>query len=141
MQGNIFSLMLQIDLGDSKALRELQSPLCFLGTLLYESGWRKRTETQDKTGHLWVPADCELSSSHKASQSGADIIHKPPLRKQKKKEFLGREQCGKRARGITWGKMKQESLLVSLLYQFLGISTSENKYMEIVRGIGGSPGT
>ena len=33
--------------------------------------------------------------------------------------------------GITWGKMKQESLLVSLLYQFLGVSTHENKYMEI----------
>ena len=32
---------------------------------------------------------------------------------------------------ITWGKMKQESLLASLLYQFLGISTPENKYMEI----------
>ena len=31
--------------------------------------------------------------------------------------------------------------LVSLLYQFLGISTPENKYMEIVRGIGGAPGT
>ena len=79
--------MLQIDLGDSKALRELQSPLYFVGTLLYESGWRKRTETQDKAGHLWVPADCELSSSHQASQSGAEVIHKPPLRKQKRKEF------------------------------------------------------
>ena len=43
--------------------------------------------------------------------------------------------------GITQGKMKQESLLVSLLYQFLGVSTPENKYMEIVRGIGGAPGT
>ena len=72
--------MLQIDLGDSKALRELQSPLFILGTLLYESGWRKRTETQDKAGHLWVPADCELRSSHQASESGADVIHKPPLK-------------------------------------------------------------
>ena len=80
MQGNMFSLMLQIDLGDSKALRELQSPLCFSETLLYESGWRKRTETQAKAGHLWVPADCELSFSHQASQSGADVIHKPPLK-------------------------------------------------------------
>ena len=133
--------MLQIDLGYSKALRELPSPLCVLGTLLYESGWRKKIETQDKAGHLWVPADCELSSSHKASQSGADVIHKPPLRKQKRKEFLGREQCGQRAVGITWGKMKQESLLVSLLSQFFGISTPENKYMEIARGIGGAPGT
>ena len=83
--------MLQIHLGDSKALRELQSPLYFVGTLLYESGWRKRTETQDKAGHLWVPADCELSSSHQASESGADVIHKPNLRKPKRKEFLGRE--------------------------------------------------
>ena len=73
--------MLQIHLGDSKALRELQSPLYFVGTLLYESGWRKRTETQDKAGHLWVSADCELSSSHQASQSGADVIHKPSLKK------------------------------------------------------------
>ena len=133
--------MLKIDLGDSKALSELQSLLCFLDTLLYESGWRKRTETQDKAGHLWAPADCELSSSLQASQSGAYVIHKPPLRKQKRKEFLGREQCGQRAVGITWGKMKQESLLVSLLYQFVGISTPENKYMKIVRGIGGAPGT
>ena len=43
--------------------------------------------------------------------------------------------------GITQGKMKQESLLASLLYQFLGISIPENKYTEIVRGIGGAPGT
>ena len=79
--------MLKIDLGDSKALRGLQSHLCFFRTLLYESGWRKRIETQDKAVHLWVPADCELSSSHQASQSGAEVIHKPPLRKQKRKEF------------------------------------------------------
>ena len=61
------------------ALRELQSPLYFIGTLLYESGWRKKTETQDKAVHLWVTADCELSFSHQASQLGADVIHKPPL--------------------------------------------------------------
>ena len=82
------SLMLQIELGDSKALRELQSPVCFfLGTLLYEPGWRITTEIQDKAGYLWVPADCELSSSYEASQSDAGVIHKPPLRKQKRKEF------------------------------------------------------
>ena len=103
--------------------------------MLYESGWRKRTETQDKAGHLWVPADCELSSSHQASESGADVIHKPPLRKQKRKGFLGSEQCGQRAMGITRGKIKPEALFVSLLYQLLYISSSENKYMEIVRGI------
>ena len=79
MPGCVPSLMLQIDLGDSKATRELQSPLYFVRTLLYESGWRKRTETQDKARHLWVPADCELSFSHQASQLGADVIHKPPL--------------------------------------------------------------
>ena len=82
---HVLSLMPQIDPGDSKALRELPLPLCFLGTLLYESGWRTRTETQDKAGHLWVPADCELSSSLQASQSGAYVIHKPPLKKQKRK--------------------------------------------------------
>ena len=43
--------------------------------------------------------------------------------------------------GITRGKMKQESLLVSLLYRFLDVSTPENKYMEIVTGIDGAPGT
>ena len=74
--------MLKIDLGDSKALRGLQSHLRFFGTSLDESGWSKRTETQDKAGHLWVPADCELSSSHQASESGADVIHKPPLKKE-----------------------------------------------------------
>ena len=133
--------MHKIDLGASKALRGLQSHLCFFRTFLYESGWRKRTETQDKAGHLWVPADCELSSIHQASKSGADVIHKTPLKKQKRKEFLGREQCGQRAMGITWGKMKEEALFVSLLYQFLVISTPENNYMEIVRSIGGAPGT
>jgi hypothetical protein len=60
--------MLQIDLGDSKAMKELQSPLYFVRTLLYESSWRKRTETQDKVGHLWVPDNCEFISSHQASQ-------------------------------------------------------------------------
>ena len=52
---------------------------------------------------------------------------------------MGREQCGQRAMGITRGKMKQEWLLISSLYLFLGISTPENKYMEIVRGIGAAP--
>ena len=70
-----------------KALERMTITLIFVGTLLYESGWRKRTETQDKAGHLWVSADCELSSSHQASQSGADVIHKPSLKKQKRKEF------------------------------------------------------
>ena len=74
--------MLKIDLGASKALRGLQSHLYFFRTLLYESGWRKRTETQDKAGHLWVPVDCELSFIHQASESGADVIHKPPLKKE-----------------------------------------------------------
>ena len=78
------------------ALRELQSPLYFIGTLLYESGWRKWTETQDKARHLWVPADCEMSSSHQASQSCADVIHMPPLMKEKRKKFLVRQQCGQR---------------------------------------------
>ena len=35
--------------------------------------------------------------------------------------------------GITQGKMKQEWLLVSLLYQFLEFSTPENKNMEKVK--------
>ena len=48
-----------------------------------------------------------VSSSQQASQSGADVIHKPSLRKQKRKEFLGREQCAQRAMGITQGKMKR----------------------------------
>ena len=74
--------MLKIGLGVSKALRGLESHLCFLGTLLYESGWRKRTETQDKAGHLWVPADCELSSSHQASESHVGVIHKPSLKRE-----------------------------------------------------------
>ena len=61
------------------------------------------------------------------------------LEEAKVERVLGREQCGQRAMGITWGKMKQQPLFVSLLYQFLGFSTPENKYMEIVRGIGGAP--
>ena len=51
----------------------------------------EKGQKQDKAGLLWVPADYELSSSHQASQSGAEVIHKPPLRKQKRKEILGRE--------------------------------------------------
>ena len=48
---------------------------------------------------------------------------------------MGREQYGQTAMGITWGKIKQKSLLVSLLNQFLCISTPENKYLEIVRAL------
>ena len=70
------------DLGISKALSMLQSHLSFSRTLLYESGWRKMIETQDKAGHLWVPDDCELSFSHQASESGANVTHKPPLKKE-----------------------------------------------------------
>ena len=69
-------------LGASKILNKLQSILCFSGTLLYESHWRNRTETQNKAGHLWFPDDCELSFSHQASESGDDVIHKPPLKKE-----------------------------------------------------------
>ena len=90
--------MLKIDLDASKALRGLRSHLCFFRTLLYESSWRKRTETQDKAGHLWVPADCELSSSHLASESGADVIHKPPLKKQKRK-VLGQRAVWSKGHG------------------------------------------
>ena len=68
--------------GASKALSGLQSHLCFFRAFLYESGWRKKTETQDKAGHLWVLADCEFSSIHQVSESGADVIHKPPLKKE-----------------------------------------------------------
>jgi len=74
--------MHKIDLGASKAFRGLQSHLCFFSTLLYESAWRKRKETQDKAGHLWVPADFELTSSHQASELSADVICKPPLKKE-----------------------------------------------------------
>ena len=50
-----------------KGLERVTITLMFFGgTLLDESGWSKRTETQDKAGHLWVPADCELSSIHQA---------------------------------------------------------------------------
>ena len=31
--------------------------------------------------------------------------------------------------------MKQDRLLVSLLYQFLGVSSPENNYMEIVKAL------
>ena len=74
--------MLKIDHVDSKVFRGLQSHLCFFGTSLDKSGWSKRTETQDKAGHLWVPGDCELSSIHQALESGADVIHKVPLKKE-----------------------------------------------------------
>ena len=74
--------MLNIALGSSKALRGLQSQLCFFRSLLYESGWRKGIETQHKAGHHWVPADSGLTSSNQASQLGAAVIHKPPLKKE-----------------------------------------------------------
>ena len=91
-----------------KALERMTITLIFVGTLLYESGWRKRTETQNKAGNLWVPANCELSSSHQASQSGANVIQKQPVTKQKRKEFLVRDPCGQGVMGVPQGKMKQE---------------------------------
>ena len=56
--------------------------------LVGQKGQKLRTRL-DISGSLMI--DCELSSSQQASQSGADVIHKPSLRKQKRKEFLGRE--------------------------------------------------
>ena len=72
---------------------------CSWGTLLYGTDWRKRTDTQDKAGHLWVSAGCELSSSHQISGSGTDVIHKPPSEKEWEKEILPREQCNQLTRG------------------------------------------
>ena len=46
---------------------------------------------------------------------------------------FGQRAVWSKAMGTTQGKMKHEWLLVSLLYQFLGVSTPENKYMEIVK--------
>ena len=46
--------------GASKALSWLESLVCVSEALLYEYGWSKRTEKQDKPGHFWVLADCEL---------------------------------------------------------------------------------
>ena len=48
------------DLGASKDFSWLESHVCFSGIFLDESVWSKRTETQDKAGYFWVPADCEL---------------------------------------------------------------------------------
>ena len=76
----------------------------------------EKGQKQDKAGLLWVPADYELSSSHQASQSGADVIHMPPLMKEKRKKFLVRQQCGQRAVEITQGKMKKSH------YLFLALS-------------------
>ena len=52
------------------------------------------------------------------------------------KRVFGQRAVWSKGQGITWGKMKQQPWFVSLLYWFLGVSTAENKYMEIVRGIG-----
>ena len=48
------------DVEISKAFSWLESHVCFSETLLDESGWSKRTEKQDKPGHFWFIADCEL---------------------------------------------------------------------------------
>lgn len=112
---------------------------CSWGTLLYGTGWRKRTDTQDKAGHLRVSAGCELSSSHQTSGSGADLIHKPPSEKEQEKDFAQRAVSSADQR-ITQGKMGQEVLFVSWLYQFPGVSTPEDKHTEIVRVTGDAPG-
>ena len=76
-----------------------------------------------------------------SGDKGRKLLHgrrssRKPLRRPRPRELRAFFSCI-----ITRGKMKQESLLVSLFYRFLGVYTPENKYMEIVRDIGGAPGT
>ena len=49
------------DVGASKLFSWIETHICSSETLLDESGWSKRTETQYKPGHFWVLTDCELS--------------------------------------------------------------------------------
>ena len=74
--------MLQIDLGDSKTLRELQSPLYFVGTLLYESGWRKRTRLDISESQMTV---IRVPATKLHNQ--VLMLFTSHLRKQKRREF------------------------------------------------------
>ena len=55
---------------------------CSLGTLLYGSGWGKRTDTEDKAGHPCIQSTCEQTSSHQTTGSGADADLRPPSEKE-----------------------------------------------------------
>lgn len=62
---DVFLFEAQLDLGDSKALK---NAITLLLRTLHESGYRRR---RTSTGQGWtsqVPADGELNSSHQASQ-------------------------------------------------------------------------
>ena len=87
---------------------------CSLGTLLHGTVWRKSTNTQDKPGHLWVSAGCELSSSHQTSGSCADVIHKPTSEKEDRKEILPREQCSQPTTGSHKARWDKSLCLLAL---------------------------
>ena len=64
------------------------------------------------------------------------------LKEAKEERVFGQRAVWSKGHGNHMGQDETRVItLVSLLYQFLGISTPENKCMEIVRGIGGAPGT
>ena len=67
-------------------------------------------------------------------------MHKPPLKTQKRKEFWAESSMVK-GPWESHGARLNKSHYLFLCYQFLGVFTPETKYMEIVRGIGGAPGT
>ena len=113
---------------------------CSLGTLLHGTVWRKSTNTQDKPGHLWVSAGCELSSSHQTSGSCADVIHKPTSEKEDRKEILPREQCSQPTTGshkARWDKSFCLSLGSISSLEF----PPQDKHTEIARVTGDAPGT
>ena len=73
--------MLKKDLGTFKALRWGEIVMFFQDFALWT--WLEiKNRQQDKAGYLWVPDGCNLSSSHKASESGADVSYKSPLEKE-----------------------------------------------------------
>ena len=61
--------------------RVMVTLMFFFKTLCYETGREKGQKHRTRLD-LWVPADCELSFIPQASESGADVIHKPPLKKE-----------------------------------------------------------
>ena len=80
--------MLKKDLGTFKALRWGEIVMFFQDFALWT--WLEiknrqqdnRQQTTDNRQHLWVPDGCNLSSSHQASESGADVSYKSPLEKE-----------------------------------------------------------
>ena len=137
----VSSLMLQIDLGDSKALKELQSPLFFCRDFGLWT-WLEKKDTNSGQGWtslgprwLWVEFHPPGFTVRCWCNSQATF------EEAKEERDFGQRVVWSKAHGIHTGQDETRVITCFFALSVPWHFYSWEQYMEIVRGIGGAPGT